>query len=462
MKKMMLCLVAMLMTGTLPAQEITGSWSGRISVSGIKLRLVFHIQQSEQGLSATLDSPDQGAKGIPCDTVTFNPFALRIVMRSLGASYDAVLANDTLKGTFSQMGMKMPLDMVRNDTSGVVSKRPQEPRPPFPYHTEEVTFVNPTDDITLAGTLTLPAKEGKYPVVVLISGSGPQNRDEELMGHKPFLVIADYLTRNGIGVLRYDDRGTAQSGGRFSTATSPDFSNDAEAAVEYLRTRHEVDSLRIGLIGHSEGGVIAPMVAARNKRVSFIVMLAGVGVPGHELMKTQVEDIAKASGVPDSARKIGNDLMARLCDLILTCRDREHLSDSLTACLKQSVQAVLPDSSPERQDLYIQSQARQMLSPWMQYFLRYDPAPTLRKVTCPVLALNGTKDTQVAAQSNLSAIRKALEEGGNIDVTVRELPGLNHLFQECTTGALSEYATIEQTFSPSALEIIVAWIKERR
>ncbi|MGP1420133.1 MAG: alpha/beta hydrolase family protein [Tannerella sp.] len=462
MKKMMLCLVAMLMTGTLSAQEITGPWSGSMSVSGIKLRLVFHIQQSEQGLSATLDSPDQGAKGIPCDTVTFNRPALRIVMRSLGASYDAVLANDTLKGTFSQVGMKIPLDMVRNDTSGDVSKRPQEPHPPFPYYTEEVTFVNLTDNITLAGTLTLPAKDGKYPVVVLISGSGPQNRDEELMGHKPFLVIADYLTRNGIGVLRYDDRGTAQSGGRFSTATSSYFSNDAEAAVEYLRTRHEVDSLRIGLIGHSEGGVIAPMVAARNKRVSFIVMLAGVGVPGHELVKTQVEDMAKASGVPDSARKIGNDLMARVCDLILTCSDREHLLDSLTACLRQSVQTVLPGSSPEEQDVYVQSQVKQMLSPWMQYFLRYDPAPTLRKVACPVLALNGTKDTQVAAQSNLSAIRKALEEGGNTDVTVRELPGLNHLFQECTTGALNEYATIEQTFSPLALEIIVAWIKERK
>ena len=455
-------MVVMLMTGTLSAQEITGPWSGSMSVSGFKLRLVFHIQRSEQGLSATLDSPDQGGKGIPGDTVTFNPPALRIVMRSLGASYDAVLANDTLKGTFSQVGMKIPLDMVRNDISKGLFKRPQESRPPFPYYTEEVTFINSTDNITLAGTLTLPAKEGKYPVVVLISGSGPQNRDEELMGHKPFLVVADYLTRNGIGVLRYDDRGTAQSGGRFSTATSSDFSNDAEAAVEYLRTRHEVDSLRIGLIGHSEGGIIAPMVAARNKRVAFVVMLAGVGVPGHEVLKTQVEDMAKASGVPDSARKINNRITERMYELILTCSDQKYVLDSLTVYIRQSEQVVQPEFSIDVDDPLLKATARWMLSPWMQYFLRYDPAPTLRKVTCPVLALNGTKDMQVAAQSNLSAIRKALEEGGNTDVTVRELPGLNHLFQECTTGALDEYATIEQTFAPSALEIIVAWIKERK
>lgn len=455
-------MVAMFITGMLSAQEITGRWTGSISLGNIKLRLVFHIQQSEQGLSATLDSPDQDAKGIPCDTVTFNPPALRIVTRSIGASYDAVLENDTLKGFFSQVGMKMQLDMVRDDTSGDLVKRPQEPSPPFPYHSEEVTFVNSTDNITLAGTLTLPAKEGEFPVVVLISGSGPQNRDEELMGHKPFLVIADYLTRNGIGVLRYDDRGTAQSGGRFATATSSDFSNDAEAAIEYLRTRHEVDSLRIGLIGHSEGGIIAPMVAARNRRVAFIVMLAGVGVPGHELMKTQVEDMAKASGVPDSARKINNRIAERIYELILTSSDQDYVLDSLTACMRQSLQAILPGSSPEEKNPIIQFNAKRMLSPWMQYFLRYDPAPTLRKVTCPVLALNGTKDTQVAAQSNLSAIRKALEEGGNTDLTVRELPGLNHLFQECTTGALNEYATIEQTFAPSALEVIVAWIKERK
>ena len=205
----------------------------------------------------------------------------------------------------------------------------------------------------------------------------------------------------------------AQFGGRFSTATSSDFSNDAEAAVEYLKTRHEVDSLQIELIGHSEGGIIAPMVAARNKRVAFVVMLARVSVPGHEVLKTQVEDMAKASGVPDSARKINNRITERMYELILTCSDQKYVLDSLTVYIRQSEQVVQPEFSIDVDDPLLKATARWMLSPWMQYFLRYDPAPTLRKVTCPVLALNGTKDMQVAAQSNLSAIRKALEEGGN-------------------------------------------------
>jgi dienelactone hydrolase len=346
----------------------------------------------------------------------------------------------------------------------VEQKRPQEPKPPFPYYIEDVKFENKKDGNTLAGTLTLPSENGEYPVVVLISGSGPQNRDEELMGHKPFLVIADYLTRNGIGVLRYDDRGTAQSTGDFNKATTLDLANDAESAVSYLLGRKEVDKTKIGLMGHSEGGIIAPIVAARNENVSFIVLLAGTGVRGDQLLLMQQRAISKASGLPETMFLENEKMNISLYEHIINTSDTINLRAELTEIMENSFSnstVLTAQMTTEQKDGLVKVTVNQLVSPWMYYFIKYDPYPMLKKVKCSTLALNGTNDLQVPANENLTAIKKAFAESGNNNLTVIELEGLNHLFQESKTGLPTEYGEIEQTFSPKALEEILKWIKER-
>jgi hypothetical protein len=294
----------------------------------------------------------------------------------------------------------------------------------------------------------------------MITGSGPQNRDEELLGHKPFLVIADHLTRNGIAVLRYDDRGTAQSTGDFRTATSIDFASDAEAAISYLKTRKEINPLKIGLIGHSEGGIIAPMVAASSKEVAFIVLLAGTGIPGYRIMLMQQELIARASGKSESEIQKSRKINTEAFDIILKSDNTDDLSTELTRFLEDQLAkdpvAEIPAGMSQAD--FIKAQVDQMTTPWMLFFFKYDPAPTLEKVRCPVLSVNGSKDLQVPPKENLEAIKKALKKGGNKKVNTIEFDGLNHLFQECQTGSPDEYAKIEQTFSPRALDEITRWI----
>ena len=340
---------------------------------------------------------------------------------------------------------------------------PQEPQKPYPYYSEEITFENKKAAITLSGTLTLPQREGNFPLVILISGSGPQNRDEELLGHKPFLVLSDYLTRNGIAVLRFDDRGTADSKGDFKSATTSDFSEDVEAALHYSLSRKEINKQKIGLIGHSEGGMIAPMVAIRNKTIHFIVLLAGTGIPGNELLLLQEALIYKASGKNDSTILTVKEINSGAFDLVIHAKNTDQLKTDLNNYLSHSLDknpGFLRSLGISKED-YIQRMTSSLSSPWMQYFIRYDPAKTMEKVTCPVLALNGSKDLQVPPKENLSAIKKALEKGGNKHFISEELPNLNHLFQECKTGNPSEYAQIEQTFSPAALELIGNWIQQQ-
>ena len=317
-------------------QEITGKWSGALNVQGMQLRLVLNIEKSEAGYKSTMDSPNQGAYGIECNETSFASNVLKVKISSIGASYEGTLKKDSIIGTFTQMGMKFPLNLSRDEIEKVEQKRPQEPKPPFPYYIEDVKFENKKDGNTLAGTLTLPSENGEYPVVVLISGSGPQNRDEELMGHKPFLVIADYLTRNGIGVLRYDDRGTAQSTGDFNKATTLDLANDAESAVSYLLGRKEVDKTKIGLMGHSEGGIIAPIVAARNENVSFIVLLAGTGVRGDQLLLMQQRAISKASGLPETMFLENEKMNISLYEHIINTSDTINLRAELTEIMENS------------------------------------------------------------------------------------------------------------------------------
>jgi pimeloyl-ACP methyl ester carboxylesterase len=463
MKRLILLLIIGFTTLNGWGQDITGSWNGLLKIQMYQLRLVFHIQKTESGYSATMDSPDQGAKDIPVTSVNCENSILKIADTKMGFEYEGKLGDDgNITGTFKQAGQMFPLNLSRRTVEKEKLSRPQEPVKPYPYYEEEVTFENIDDGITLSGTLTLPQKEGVYPAVILISGSGANNRDEEILEHKPFLVIADYLTRNGIAVLRYDDRGTAASTGNFQTATSYDFSKDAEAGLKYLQTRKEINHSKTGMAGHSEGGIIASMVAARNDDVAFIVSLAGSGIRGDQILLMQQELFYQASGASEEALKQVRSLNTDILNIVLQSTDLERLKTDLTDYIKKTVKSI-PESEKTKviydDDNFISSKVNYVANPWMQYFIKYDPAPTLTKVKCPVLALNGEKDLQVSAKVNLEAIAAALEKGGNRNVTIKELPGLNHLFQECQTCTITEYASIEQTFSPVALNEILTWIK---
>ena len=464
MKQALIFLFLMLIVSTkIAGQEVTGEWYGTLNVMGLQLRLVFHIEKSDNGYQSSIDSPDQGANGIPVTSTTLEGSILKLSIASIGAAYEGTVSADSITGTFRQMGQTFPLNLSRKKMEKEKIVRPQEPAKPYPYREEEVYFENPEAAVQLAGTLTLPASGERFPAVILISGSGPQNRDEELMGHKPFLVLADYLTRNGIAVLRYDDRGTAASSGDFRSATSFDLSKDAEAAVNYLLTRKEINPRKIGLIGHSEGGIIAPMIAARSKNVAFIVLLAGTGIPGDQLLLLQQEWIARASGANENDIQKGQEINRNAFEIVKKSTGIEQLKMDLTGYLEQVIKEI-PEDAPSKSiysEEFVKASINQMTTPWMQYFLKYDPAPALEKVKCPVLAINGEKDLQVPATINLEAIRKALSKGGNKQATIQEFPGLNHLFQECKTGLPAEYAIIEQTFSPIALEEILKWLKER-
>ena len=430
--------------------DIDGAWLGTLDLNAVQLRVVYHIVNTEDGLTATLDSPDQGAKGIQATSVTRDRASLKIETKSIGGVFEGKIATDlsSIDGTFTQMGNAHPLVLKRvKDEAQLEQKRPQNPAKPYPYREEEITYDNKVQNVTLAATLTIPQGNGTFPGVLLITGSGPQDRDESLLGHKPFLILSDYLTRHGIAVLRADDRGVGKSTGVFAKATTADFATDAEAGVAYLKTRAEIDPHRIGLVGHSEGGLIAPMVAARNKDVAFIVMMAGPGIPGDQVLVAQGEAIEVSSGKPaDQAAKDA-------------AREREMLTMVETekddAVLQKELKEKMADRVPEGM---MGGAIAQITSPWFRYFLTYDPATALRKVTCPVLAINGSLDKQVLPSQNLPAIRKVLEEAGNKHFEIDELPGLNHLFQTAKTGSPMEYAQIEETMSPIALEKISAWI----
>ncbi len=430
--------------------DIDGAWMGSLDTGAIQLRVVFHIVNTEDGLTATMDSPDQGQNGLPTTSVTRDGATLKIEAKGIGGVFEGKIAADlsSIDGKWSQGGATMPLVLKRvKDQAELERRRPQNPVKPYPYRDEEVSYDNKLQNVTLAATLTIPQGKGPFPAVVLITGSGPQDRDESLLGHKPFLVLSDYLTRHGIAVLRADDRGVGKSTGIFAKATTADFATDAEAGVAYLKTRPEVDLHKIGLIGHSEGGVIAPMVAARNKDVAFIVMMAGTGVPGDQILPAQGEAIEVALGKsPEEAAK--NEAKEKeMLTLVETEKD--------DAVLQKELKEKMAGDVPEAQ---IGLQISQITSPWFRYFLTYDPATALRKLTCPVLAINGALDKQVLPSQNLPPIRKALQESGNQHVEVDELPGLNHLFQTAKTGSPAEYAQIEETMSPVALDKIATWI----
>ena len=453
----LLCLISFLVSN-LKAQDITGAWNGVLDVMGTQLTLIFHIQKTDSGFTANFDSPDQGAFGIPFTTVELNNDNLILRAANIGAFYEGVPAADSIAGTWSQGGQSFELNLFRNEVEKRTRIRPQEPERPYPYYEEDVTIENKRDSLILAGTLTLPEKEGLFPAVILISGSGPQDRNEEVFGHKPFLVLSDYLTRNGIAVLRYDDRGTAESTGDFASATSEDFANDVISAIEYLKNRDEIDQGQVGLIGHSEGGLIAPIVANRTDDVAFIVLLAGTGVPGKEISRMQARTLANIE-VPD--REAYYNFIDKSIEIASSNNDLASKREELTQLYRNSeviLNSILPEGT--NVDAFINQQVEGSLRPWNLFFFNHDPADELRKITIPVLSLIGSNDVQVPPGMNHPPIRQALEEAGNTNFMIKELKGLNHMFQESETGSMMEYAEIEQTFSPIALDEITRWIKD--
>ncbi len=442
--------------------EPEGSWSGILKISSAQLKVIFNVSKNASGnLTATLDSPDQGAYGITVNEVVVKDDSIKFVIKLINGFYEGKYISDSLmiSGVWNQAGISLPLELRKTDKVEK-PKRPQEPKEPFPYVSENVKFLNEESGDTLAGTLTLPNEKSIFTAVILVSGSGPQNRDEELLGHKPFLVLADYLTRNGIAVLRYDDRGIGESTGDFRSATSEDFAQDALAAVKYLKSRIEIN--KIGIAGHSEGGLIAPMAVVQSDDVGFIVLMAGPGIRGDSILMLQTELIMKANG--DSDEVIQRDLQVyrSIYNEILSEKSDEEIEQSFKSILTEAFDLLSEKEKQEAGDreMFVEGQMKTLLSTWFSYFIKYDPYPTLKEVKCPVLAINGEKDLQVPPKENLSAIEKALKEGGNKKYKIVEIPELNHLFQKSKTGSPIEYGNIEETFSEDAMKVIADWILE--
>ena len=441
-----------LLSGWLTAQDFSGDWYGLLKVSGMQLSVVFHVNDTEEGYTATMDSPDQQAFGIPVTQTLIEKDSIQLKIASAGIVYKGVKDSAGIAGVFFQAGQFFPLALSSKPSEKEEVLREQEPVGSLPYNTTEVAFENEAEKITLKGTLTTPKDVDTYPVAVLISGSGGQDRNSELFGHKPFLVLADYLTRQGIAVLRFDDRGIAESEGEYSSATTADLATDVAAAVQFLEKDKEHYFSAIGLIGHSEGGLIAPKVATENKKIDFVVLLAAPGIRGKELLLLQKGKIEAASGIDEATIAQSRSVFSGAYDIVLSSKAKEdELTEEIDAYFITKFGPLMPET--QRKAL-----SKSLSRPWMKSFIRFTPKDYLRKLKCAVLAVNGSLDLQVPAKENLEAIRSNLASGKAKEYEIVEVAGLNHLFQEAETGHPSEYGQIEQTFSPKALQIIGDWI----
>lgn len=444
------------------SQDISGDWNGEAKRGEKLITFVFKIEKENSKYSSTMSVPTFRVSGIKPSTTTFIDEKLIIDGSNVGMNYKGIFNKESqqFEGTYKEGGLEMTLNLKKGAIKIEDLRRPQEPVKPYPYYEEDVVFKNIEAKVSLAGTLTLPNKNEKFPVVILISGSGPQDRDESFMGHKPFLVLADHLTKQGIGVLRFDDRGNGESTGDFGNATTEDFSKDVLSAITYLKTRNDVDIKNIGLIGHSEGGIIAPLVANNSKDVAFMVLLASTGISGTELSVMQSKTLRQFP-VKD---EIAYEKNTRKAIAIVTSNKSDlEIKNELTTHYNAFIKPILTSLNvpEEKINLFIESQLKTSLKPWSRYFLQYNPADEIEKLQMPVLSLNGSKDTQVNAKINQEGIRNALIKGGNKDYEIIELENLNHFFQECETGNMDEYRKIEQTFSPTALREISNWIFKR-
>ncbi|MFI4972998.1 MAG: alpha/beta hydrolase family protein [Caulobacterales bacterium] len=428
-----------------PLARLEGDWDGKLDAGALKLRVVLHVHTKDGATVTTLDSPDQNANALPA-AVTLEGDQVHFTVQGAAGAFDGALTADGAGLTGKWSGAPVAFARLAPGAAPAAPNRPQTPVKPYPYREEDVAYDNAAAHVRLGGTLTLPQGAGPFPAVVLIAGSGPHTRDEKVFGHAIFLVLADHLTRHGIAVLRYDKRGLGQSTGDARTATSSDFAGDAEAGVAYLKTRREIDGRRIGLIGHSEGGIIAPMVAEQDPAVAFLVLMAGPGVPGDQIIMAQSRDIAAAAGASEAALAANAAIERRFLDAVMAAKDQASAEQ---AALEVLTGAGMPPAAAD-------TQAKAAASDWYRFFLSYDPGPALRRLRRPVLALIGSKDLQVPPDLNLPALRDALK--GDAGAQVVEMPGLNHLFQTAKTGAPSEYGDTEETLAPAALDLITGWI----
>jgi pimeloyl-ACP methyl ester carboxylesterase len=444
---------------------VEGYWLGTLKVGTTNLRLGAKITRQKEGsYTGSFDSLDQGIVGLDIDEVTFKDRVLRFTIKKIDSVFEGKLKADgtEIDGKWKQSGLSFAL-LFKREAKRPTITRPQDPKKPYPYLAEEVSYENPKAKVKFAGTLTLPKGKGPFPAALLITGSGPQDRDEELLGHRPFLVLADHLTRRGIAVLRVDDRGVGGSTGNTMQSTTADFAEDALAGVEFLKGRKEIDPVRIGLIGHSEGGVVGPLAASRSKDVAFVVMLAGTGVPGDEIVYLQGQLIGKALGQGQKALARSKRLREILFGLAREEADTTAAAKRFDKLWESEV-AKLPEDerkAAKAEGGAFRAQLKGVVNPWFRYFLKYDPRPALQKVSCPVLALFGEKDLQVSPRQNLPEVAKALADGACRDYTVTQVPGVNHLFQTCKTGSPAEYGTIQETMAPAVLETISDWILKR-
>ncbi|WP_300669322.1 alpha/beta fold hydrolase [Soonwooa sp.] len=428
------------------AQNIIGSWQGELEFSGQTLPLIINLSGTSENPTATMDSPKQGAKGIPIEKASFINNQLNLNSEKLHITFVGTYKDNKISGKFMQNGLSFDMTLTPysgNESSVLV--RPQTPKPPFDYPTENISFKNQKDGNTLAGTISLPKDKKNFPIVILITGSGAQNRDEEIAGHKPFAVIADDFAKKGIATLRLDDRGMGESSVGSRNDTSENFTGDIDAAVDFLSKRGYKN---IGLLGHSEGGMIAPMVAVKNPNVKFIISLAGPGVAINQLMYRQNEDILKHAGLPEDVVKKDLEQKKAIFNYIADYKGKNIAVDFSNFLTKN-----FPNLNPQEKSAY-----SQLTEPWMTYFLQYKPADNWSKIKIPVLALNGSLDSQVAAKPNLEAIKMALTKAGNKNFKTEEIAGVNHLFQTATTGSPDEYGEITETISPKVLDIASSWI----
>ena len=483
MFKLLLTFTLFILSATAFSQNILGNWEGTLQIQGTEIPIVFHISKdSADKYVATFDSPKQKAFNNPCSEVILKEDSVLLMIQSIKGKYAGLLSKDKnqLTGTWFQGSNSLPLNLNKTSSQATIKKvnRPQTPTPPFPYQSEDVEYDNADKSIHFGGTFTVPLPEPNtnyfrapvYPTVLLITGSGQQDRDETIFGHKSFAVIADYLTRQGIAVLRIDDRDKGKTTGNFITSTSADFALDVEAGINYLKSRKDVDTFNIGLIGHSEGGIIAPIVASRRKDIGFIILLAGPGINVLDMMEQQSADVMASTGILKTDIDFYRPLYRNLVTAIINAKDTATASKKAIAVFKKwqkdkSAATVKNTTGVEAEkdiSVFINAFVKQLSNPWFSNFIKMNPQNYLTKTNCPVLALNGEKDIQVAAKPNLAGIKTILQKNNNTHVTTMEMPGLNHLFQHCKKCTADEYGELEETFDTATLKIILDWIKTGR
>ncbi len=466
MNKILLFLMLFLSLSVEAQSPFAGNWEGKLNV-GPGLRIIFHVTEDAAGnYTTTMDSPDQGATGLAVEKTEVKGDSLFLNIAVVGGKYAGKLSDGkTLSGELHQGQHAMALNLVKTENTSAYN-RPQTPKGPFSYKSEEVTYTNADNSISYGATITIPQGNGPFPAILLITGSGPQNRDEEIFEHKPFAVLADALTNDGFVVLRVDDRGTGKTTGSFMTATTEDFVQDARTSLQYLQNRKEVNTKKAGLLGHSEGGLIAEIIAASNKNIDFIVLTGAPGIPIPQLMAEQNEQVLLKAGMSKELTTKYLGLYKDICHAVTTTSDREQAKKMIAETVKTwrshtdslTVMATTGIHDEASEQKLIDRMTAEFTRPWTRQFLSYDPQSYIRKISCKVLAIGGEKDIQVVSAGNLAGIKAALEKSKSKSYEVKELPELNHLMQTCITCTIDEYKQLEETISPLAINTIKDWL----